>query len=246
VPCVDKVTAEIWKLSPIVERFLGLRSSLPLAQEQIGVMLAVLGSRTEPVRRFIDLGCGDGILAAAVLGQSPSARGVLVDFSEPMLAQARERLGEFEPQLKFENLDYAAPAWVAAVRPEGPFDAIVSGYSIHHQPDARKRSLYAEIFDLLGPGGWFVNVEHVAPAAPLAEELFERYLIEARYAQEVRSGGGRSQEQIAEDIHSRPDREANILAPVEDQCDWLREIGFVSVDCFFKIYELAVFGGKRT
>lgn len=37
----------------------------------------------------------------------------------------------------------------------------------------------------------------------------------------------------------------NIRAPVEDQCDWLREIGYEGVDCYFKIFEPAVFGGRK-
>jgi len=44
----------------------------------------------------------------------------------------------------------------------------------------------------------------------------------------------------------RPDRAANILASVEDQCRWLRDIGFVEVDCFWKYFELAIFGGVRS
>jgi hypothetical protein len=43
----------------------------------------------------------------------------------------------------------------------------------------------------------------------------------------------------------RPDKEENILAPVEAQCDWLRELGFIDVDCYLKLFELAVFGGRR-
>ena len=35
------------------------------------------------------------------------------------------------------------------------------------------------------------------------------------------------------------------MASVEDQCEWLREIGFADVDCFFKVFELAVFGGRK-
>jgi tRNA (cmo5U34)-methyltransferase len=243
---MDNVSAEVWKLAPVVERFLGLRASLPLAREQIGVMLAVLASSPKPVRRFLDLGCGDGILAAAVLGQYPASRGVLVDFSEPMLAQARQRLGEFESQLRLVNLDYADPTWAEAVRPEGPFDAILSGYSIHHQPDERKRSLYAEIFELLEPGGWFINVEHVAPAAPLTEKLFENHVIEGLHAQQAQDSNPKTRAQVAEDFRHRPDRAANILAPVEVQCGWLRDIGFEDVDCFLKAYVLAVFGGRRT
>ena len=44
---------------------------------------------------------------------------------------------------------------------------------------------------------------------------------------------------------SLPDRHDNILAPVEEQCRWLRRIGFTDVDCFFKAFELAIFGGRR-
>jgi tRNA (cmo5U34)-methyltransferase len=34
-------------------------------------------------------------------------------------------------------------------------------------------------------------------------------------------------------------------APVERQCEWLRDVGYADVDCFFKVFELAVFGGRR-
>ena len=80
----------VWKLPAIVNRFLSYRAAIPLAQEQIGVMMSILKTRTEPVEKFLDLGCGDGILGAAILGEYPSAHGVLADFSEPMLAQARD------------------------------------------------------------------------------------------------------------------------------------------------------------
>ena len=43
----------------------------------------------------------------------------------------------------------------------------------------------------------------------------------------------------------RPDRAANILALVEDQCAWLRTLGFRHVDCFWKYFELAIFGGVK-
>jgi len=43
----------------------------------------------------------------------------------------------------------------------------------------------------------------------------------------------------------RVDGEAKVLSPVWEQCNWLKDIGFVEVDCFFKSFELAVFGGRR-
>ena len=99
-------TDEVWKLPAIVDRFLSYRAAIPLAQEQIGVMMSILKTRTEPVENFMDLGCGDGILGATILGKYPAARGVLVDFSGPMLEQAHEQLKEYASQLSFEDLDY--------------------------------------------------------------------------------------------------------------------------------------------
>jgi tRNA (cmo5U34)-methyltransferase len=238
-------TDEIWKLPDIVNRFLSYRAAIPLAQEQLGVMMSILKSRIEPVESFLDLGCGDGILGAAILGEYSSARGVLIDFSEPMLEQAREQLKDYADQVIFENIDYGNPAWVKRMQAYGPFDAAVSGYSIHHQPDARKRQVYEEIFSLLKPDGWFINIEHVSSAAQLNIDLFENHYVAARYAIEQSNGGPRTYDQLAEEYKNRPDKAANILAPVELQCDWLREIGYEEVDCYFRIYELAVFGGRK-
>jgi SAM-dependent methyltransferase len=239
------VTDEVWKLPAIVNRFLSYRAAIPMAQEQIGVMISILKTREGPIGSFMDLGCGDGILGATILGEYPFARGVLVDFSEPMLEQAREQLKEYASQLTFENIDYGNPAWVDRLQTRAPFDVIVSGYSIHHQPDSRKRQIYEEVFSFLTPSGWFVNIEHVSSAAQLNIDLFENHYIMARYAIEQRSGGTRTFEQIAEEYKNRPDKAANILASTELQCDWLREIGYEEVDCYFRIYELAVFGGRK-
>ena len=51
--------------------------------------------------------------------------------------------------------------------------------------------------------------------------------------------------EVETNYYNRPDKAANILAPVELQCQWLREIGFTDVDCYLKIFELAVFGGRK-
>lgn len=197
------------------------------------------------MERFLDLGCGDGILGHAVLDHYPQAEGVFLDFSEPMLEAAKERLESFNDQLAFIVEDYGNPNWVTQVQGHVPFDLIISGFSIHHQPDARKPAIYQEIYDLLKPGGLFLNLEHVASSTQWVEHRFDDLMVDALFAHHLANGGGKTREEVAQTHYYRPDKAANILAPVQVQCDWLRSIGFIHVDCYFKIFELALFGGVR-
>ena len=238
------VQDDVWKSADLTRTFLeGVRGGIPYAVDQIEIMLRVVQGAGIPVSRFLDLGSGAGALAAALLTRFPNATGVLVDFSEPMLDAAR---GIFtEPPHHLIEADFGESAWVPDVQSLAPFDVVVSGYAIHHQPDNRKRQVYQEIFDLLTPGGVFVNVEHVEPASPWISTLNDELFVDSLHAHHQRIGSGKSREQVATEYVYRPDKAANILAPVEAQCGWLRDIGFHDVDCYFKVFELAVFGGRK-
>src|SRR5512139_386621 len=84
---------DVWKSASLVRTYLeGVRGAIPLAAEQIDVVLRLIAARDERVQRLADLGCGDGILARTILSRHPDATAVLVDFSEPMLQQARRQL----------------------------------------------------------------------------------------------------------------------------------------------------------
>ncbi len=235
----------IWQSSEVANKFLkGIRGAIPFATEQLDIMLRVLDGTGRPIRSFIDLGCGGGALGAVILERYPDAHGVFIDFSPAMLDAARRKLGE-SPNATLMNLDYATPDWLEAVEEDAPYDAVVSGYSIHHHPDERKRSVYTEIFDLLAPGGVFINIEHVAPTSAVSERLFEEHLIDNLYAIEQRYGGPRTRDQLADEFRNREDGEANILAPLDLQLEWLRDIGYTDVDCHFKLYELVILGGTK-
>src|SRR5260221_320935 len=97
----------IWKSSVLAETYLtGVRGAIPLANVQLDVMLRLIAARGEPVKRFLDLGCGDGVLAAAILAHYPNARGAVLDFSEVMLKAARTRLAAFDRRVEFVLQDY--------------------------------------------------------------------------------------------------------------------------------------------
>ncbi len=236
----------VWQGNDLVHTFVNdVRGGVPYAADQIDTMLRVVAARRAPLRRFADLGCGSGVLARALLARFPEAEPILVDFSEPMLAEARHELRGRVSPAAFVCADLAAPAWVDAVRVRAPFDVIVSGYAIHHLRDGRKRALYGEIHSLLAPGGLFVNIEHVASATPWVAAIADELMIDSIWAFQQQRRSGKTRAQVADEFVHRPDKAANILAPVAEQCAWLRACGFDDVDCYFKAFELAVFGGRK-
>ena len=89
----------------------------------------------------------------------------------------------------------------------GRFDAVVSSMAIHHLEHDRKRSLYAEVFDLLEPGAVFANFEHVA--APTHRVHLAFY------------------EAIGEPLECEDPSDR--LLDVETQLTWLREIAALAL-----------------
>jgi SAM-dependent methyltransferase len=168
-------------------------------------------------RRVLDLGTGDGYTLGLIRSVHPEADGVGVDFSAEMLGLARERFaGDSGVEIVEHDLDAPLPAL-------GTFDLVVSSFAIHHCVDERKRALYGEVFELLEPGGRFLNLEHVDSATP---ELHVDFL----------AAIGKTP---AEDDPS------NKLVAVETQLTWLREIGFAQVDCLWKWREVALLAGVK-
>jgi tRNA (cmo5U34)-methyltransferase len=239
-----RMSDKIWRSPELGKLYLeGVRGGIPLAAEQLEVLAAALRRLGPAVSSFLDLGCGDGVLGRFVHSLHPGAEGTFLDFSEYMIEAARAKTVPGAPS-RFVLRDYGERGWEAALG-RSSFDAVVSGYSIHHQPDARKRELYREVFDLLVPGGIFLNLEHVASPTRRVEEAYEEFFVDALHDYQTASGKACSREDVRKEYMDRPDDSANILAPVDEQCAWLREVGFVDVDCFFKVFELALFGGVK-
>ena len=170
----------------------------------------LLEALPERIGRFLDLGTGDGRLLRLVRERHPAAQGIGTDSSQPMLDRAAGRLGD-DPKVELRQHDLASP-----LAEPGPFEAVVSGLAIHHLEDERKRALFAEVHDLLAPGGVFANLDLVRSATPALHERFRREI-------------GR----VEDDPTDR-------LADLSAQMEWLRDAGFDEVDCHFKWLELAL------
>jgi phosphatidylethanolamine/phosphatidyl-N-methylethanolamine N-methyltransferase len=115
--------------------------------------------------RILDVGIGTGI---SLNDYSPANRIVGVDYSEPMLRKAHERVREH----RLAHVD--ALAVMDAQRlglPDGYFDVVVAQYVITAVPDPE--ATLDEFVRVLRPGGEIVLVNHLgAETGPRA--LFER------------------------------------------------------------------------
>jgi ubiquinone/menaquinone biosynthesis C-methylase UbiE len=177
-----------------------------------------------------------------LLAEYPAAHIVFVDFSEPMLMKLREKIGN-NTQTTVINADFASPDWTREIESIKPIDMIISGFAVHHRPDGRKRELYAEIHQLLNEGGLFLNLDQVSSATPSIEKMFDSFFLD--HLRHFLTNAKQS-EKVKEIEHAYyQDKKENLTAPVDAQCQWLRDIGFREVDCFFKTFEMALFGGRK-
>lgn len=258
--------SDVWKSPEVADSFTHIRDSVPLNQEQLDLMVRIIRTfqkrskgvgtqdslnKNEFSFTWLDLGCGDGPLSRKLLEEFPNANGILMDFSNPMLEHARTKTTQlgYKDRVTIIQGDLSQPRWMDPLQKESDekdptIDVVVSSFAIHHLNNERKKELYQEVYDILSPGGVFLNLEHVASPDETVEGIFDGAFVDSMYKT---FGGAKTLEECEKAVHYdlNVDDEANILVPVETQCDWLRDIGFQHVDCYFKYLILALFGGVK-
>jgi tRNA (cmo5U34)-methyltransferase len=170
-------------------------------------------------KRVLDLGTGDGRLLALVKLNNPLIIGIALDFSDPMIEQAKKRFAN-DQKVSIIKHDFSLPLPAEQL---GRFDAVVSSLAIHHLTHSRKKQLYTEIFHLLNPKGIFCNLEHVSSAT---ENLHRKFVKAIGWTPQMEDP-------------------SNKLLDVHTQLQWLREIGFEDVDCNWKWLEIALLVGFK-
>ncbi len=217
----------------------------PYAAEQIDVLLSIIQAAKPRVDLFLDLGCNNGILGQAILTKYPEAKGILLYSSIPTIQVAKSELNHKRSQIEFITQDFGSKNWVDSLHGKSYFDVIVSELTILHQSDVRKKELYGEIYSLLKPGGIFLNLEQIASDCQWVEKIYKELFIDSIYSFHQDHNLPESRDDLAQKYYNRTDQEDNILTSVQTQCAWLRNLGFIHVDCFIKIFERVLFGGMR-
>ncbi|MCV7101823.1 class I SAM-dependent methyltransferase [Mycobacterium palustre] len=104
-------------------------------------------------RRVLDVGCGDGFLAARLARRVQEV--VAVDVDAPVLRRARDRFAATPVRWLHGDV-------MTADLPRAGFDAVLSNAALHHLDDTR--AALKRLADLVGAGGRLEVVTFVRPA----------------------------------------------------------------------------------
>lgn len=125
-----------------------IRQLVPRYGELVEVVVAEL-ERAAP-RSLVDVGCGVGSLAEAVLARLSTVELTAVDVSEAMVSRARQRLRRFGQRARVVGAD------ARLFRPSSPVDAVCSTLVLHNLPSAERDAVVRAVASWLPAGGVFV------------------------------------------------------------------------------------------
>lgn len=160
--------------------------------------------------KILDLGTGTGITAKLIQDLLPNAQIDVIDFSQKMLDGAKKKLGK-------NNVRYICGDY-SKIDFDNNYDIIVSVIGLHHQNTVGKKKMFKLIYDRLVLDGMFIFGDLVTHKnkyrAALNNALHYKHLVD--HATDKKT--------LAEWAHHH--MFLNDLAPVEDQIEWLKKVGF--------------------
>lgn len=219
---------------------------VPKRREQIEFIVQLIPHERSAPIKVLDLGAGQGTLAEAVLEAFPNSSVVCLDGSAVMMKIGRERLRKYQNRVSFVLEELDNPSWLKSI--DGKFDAVVSSLAIHHLSDRRKKALFREIWGMIKDKGALIIADLVKTELRLLEQRYERVLIETirRQAKDI-AGIERTYEEVEAKhrVYEARSKDVDKPASLKLQLGWLKQAGFIGVDCFWKYACFAIFGGFK-
>ena len=133
-------------------------SFLPDREHRIAAMLDAVDAATGGASpRLLDLAGGTGTLTLRALVRFPGTEATVLDQDPVLQAIATASLRD---RARVVTADLNRPRWTD-VLPHRAFDAVLTSTALHWLAAERITALYAELRDVLRPGGVFVNADRM-------------------------------------------------------------------------------------
>jgi tRNA (cmo5U34)-methyltransferase len=209
--------------------------------EIIESVLSVAGA---PPRFVIDIGTGTGFLAHRLLHAFPDLRVIAIDGAEQMVELARARLGPLALRADFRIGDFRDLERLCGN--DGPADAVVSAYALHHLSSDEKLRVLRTAYSLLRPGGWFLNADLTLSEDDeldaITQRLRVRGIVERAHDRDPRFADAGATRRFLDELE-RGERDQPVR-PAED-LRILQQAGFSHVTTFWRETRESVFAGMR-
>jgi len=220
------------------------RIFVPGREEQIETLLDLIPPSP---RHVVELCCGEGALAGAVLDRFPGCTVHAYDRSPAMLEHARAALAGFGDRFEGLLFDLADRSWRSF---PWQADAILSSLAIHHLDGEGKRDLFRDMARALAPGGALLVADLVKPATEAGAALAARAWDDEVRRRSLAIAGTLEPYEIfrADRWNYYADPEPDPIdqpSTLLDQLRWLEEAGLSGVDVHWMKAGHAVFGGVK-
>jgi tRNA (cmo5U34)-methyltransferase len=230
--------ADVWKSDQMVAAWVaGATDRERRRAEQRQFVADLLPFSDDESFTFIDLGAGTGAAARAVLDRFAHATAILAEYSPQMIAEGQRALSAYQGRFDYVEFDMDEGSWPPAL--SSGVDAIISSLCVHHLPDRRKQELFAEIWDHLAPGGWYLNYDPVTSDDPVVASAW------LRAGDRLDPEAAAKREQRTPEEALRHENHVRYMIPLEPQLDFLRSAGFEGIDVYWKQLEYVIYGGRR-
>lgn len=229
----------IWKSADHVQKWVAEADSRERRRiEHRQIMAELLAFDQDEEFTFLDLGAGTGAASQVILDCYPRSTAILADFSTEMMAASAQTLAGFEGRYRCVEFDMSGGSWPAEIPSD--LDAVVTSMCIHHLPDERKKTLFAEIREHMKPGRWYFNYDPVETTDPTVEGLWNR--INDRNDPDA----ARIRTNPTPEERARRENHVRYLIPLAPQLEFLRSAGFGGVEVYWRHLDNVIYGGRRS
>ncbi|MCK9431674.1 MAG: class I SAM-dependent methyltransferase [Candidatus Omnitrophica bacterium] len=180
--------------------------------------------------RALDLGCGTGNLAEALIKAYPGSSVTCLDMAENMIRMARAKLGKKRGvsfwQGDIRKFDYS-----------GRYDAILASMVLHHIEKKEKTAFYRRLRNTLSRNGVFNVIDiFVSP-----DRLIQEFYVREWKSFMLNNGIKRAQVENMLCRHRREDRPVSL----SEELAMLRRAGFARAEVIIKEYNFAAISARR-
>ena len=242
---IKKETAYAFNNSDIIATYdLDMDVWHPNRNKMVSIACEILPFNRSGNIYILDLGVGTGYFTHKVIEIFPNASVIAIDAAGLMIDKATLRLKDHLGQITFKTARFQElPDNEKSI---SGIDAVVSAFALHHLLREEKLRLLQYIHSILKPKGWFINCDIVNAVDPALETLFRRLLYKGTQERTLSlKHQEKSLDQIASDYVSKEKRDGDNPLSVTEDMQLLSEAGFRMVDCLWKEYGEAVYGGIR-